>query len=159
MYFALVVVFARVTGPRISAATLLNDIPKLIVWRGAILFFPAALPAWHKVQFSHFCSWSFLIFGRQNLCIALYIEKVFWKAKSPPMSPQLESLRCSKTVSMRPCGTTSCFCVPVLSSTCHYMYRTPSVSSIWSQRPHIATAFSPWAMAFAFLIFKSLNGF
>ena len=32
-------VFARVTGPRVSAANLLNQIPTLIVWRWAILFF------------------------------------------------------------------------------------------------------------------------
>ena len=124
MYFAQLV-FARVTDPRISAATLLNRIPTLIVWRGTILFFPAVLRAWQRVPFSHFWSTSFFIFGHQNLCLAL--PKVFSKAKWPPLS--FESWSCSKTVSLSPCGTTSCFCVVLYPPTYHFLYSTPSVSS------------------------------
>ena len=142
-------------SPSISAVTLLNCIPTLIVWSWlSILLFSAVLRSWHTVvQFSQFRSGSFLVFGQQNLCLAL--SHFFWEAEWPPLIFELWS--CTKNVSSSPWCTKNCFCVPMLPSSCHFMYSMPSVSTFWSQKPHIAMTSSSTALVFAFLIYKSLQ--
>ena len=83
------------------------------------------------VQFPQIRSRPFLVFGQQNLRLA--VSKFFWEAEWPPLSFELWSY--SKIVSFSPWCTKICFWVPILPSSCHFLFSTPSVSTFGPRSP------------------------
>ena len=82
MYFSLVRV-ARVTGPKISAATVLNRIPTLNGTRPAILLLPPVLRAAQVRHHWTFFLLSVVILGHQNRW--RIVASLFSTAKCPPL--------------------------------------------------------------------------